>query len=72
VAWIASAEDVILHKLYWNKITPSERQLKDAAGIMAVQNESLDMVYLRRWGNEIDISETLEEILIGKIRPKTT
>ena len=31
-AWISTAEDVILHKLYWNTITPSERQLKDARG----------------------------------------
>lgn len=72
VAWISSAEDVILHKLYWNKITPSERQLKDAAGIMAVQNESLDLVYMRRWGKEIDISEKLDDILSKKIRPKHT
>jgi hypothetical protein len=25
VAWIATAEDIILHKLHWNQITPSER-----------------------------------------------
>jgi hypothetical protein len=25
-AWITTAEDVILHKLYWNKISPSDRQ----------------------------------------------
>ena len=36
-AWIATAEDVILHKLIWNQITPSERQLGDAAGIVAVR-----------------------------------
>jgi hypothetical protein len=32
-AWMATAEDVILHKLYWNNISPSDRQLKDAAGV---------------------------------------
>jgi len=26
-AWVATAEDVLLHKLYWNKLTPSECQL---------------------------------------------
>jgi hypothetical protein len=36
-AWVASAEDVVLHKLLWNKRTPSERQLSDAAGVWAVQ-----------------------------------
>ena len=29
-AWIATPEDVILHKLYWNQITPSDRQLRMA------------------------------------------
>jgi len=30
-AWIATPEDLILHKLYWNQITPSDRQLQDTA-----------------------------------------
>ena len=33
-AWIATAEDVILHKLYWDSLTPSERQISDAAGVV--------------------------------------
>jgi hypothetical protein len=36
-AWITTAEDCILHKLVWNGITPSDRQLSDAAGVVAVQ-----------------------------------
>src|SRR5436305_10819543 len=36
-AWIATAEDVILHKLLWNSISPSDRQLGDAAVVIAVQ-----------------------------------
>ena len=71
-AWLATAEDVILHKLYWNNISPSDRQLKDAAGILAIQRETLDMSYLRRWAGELNVSETLEQLLAGKIRPKTT
>ena len=27
---LATAEDVILHKLFWNLLTPSERQIDDA------------------------------------------
>src|SRR5574341_135348 len=34
--WLATAEDIILHKLHWNLITPSERQLSDVAGVCAV------------------------------------
>src|SRR6266496_3203517 len=39
---IASAEDVILTKLEWNKITPSERQLKDALHVALGQWARLD------------------------------
>jgi hypothetical protein len=71
-AWIGTAEDVLLHKLYWNGITPSERQLGDAAGIAAVQKDVLDLNYLRRWAGELGVNGTLEELLAGKIRPKHT
>jgi len=71
-AWVATAEDVLLHKLYWNKLTPSERQLGDAAGIFAVQRDALDLAYLRRWGKELDVLDTLERIVSGEIGPKTT
>ena len=46
--WMATAEDVILHKLVWNRITPSERQLGAAAGVVAVQAKALDARYLRK------------------------
>jgi hypothetical protein len=71
-AWICTAEDVILHKLYWNTITPSDRQLHDAAGVVAVQSGALDLAYLRHWAGELKVTSTLEELLTGKIRPKDT
>ena len=71
-AWIATAEDVILHKLIWNRITPSDRQLRDAAGVSAVQGAALDVDYMRGWAEELGLSEDLEKILSGAIRPKTT
>jgi hypothetical protein len=70
--WIATAEDVILHKLYWNQITPSDRQLSDAAGVVAVQSGNLDLEYLRRWGRELNVNSDLEDLLSGKITPKRT
>src|SRR3990172_1399669 len=45
-AWITTAEDVILHKLYWHKLSPSDRQLLDAAGVFVVQADTLDAPYL--------------------------
>jgi hypothetical protein len=71
-AWIATPEDVILHKLFWNRITPSERQLNDAAGVFAVQRELLDLEYMRGWAKELQVSEKLDDIMSGKIRPKST
>lgn len=71
-AWIGTAEDVLLHKLYWNQITPSERQLGDAAGIVSVQGDVLDKNYLRRWANELAVASELEKLLRGEIKPKQT
>jgi hypothetical protein len=69
---MATKEDVILHKLYWNQITPSERQLSDAAGVFAIQKEQLDVAYLRHWAAEINAADVLEKILDQTIRPKTS
>jgi hypothetical protein len=71
-AWIATAEDVILHKLYWHSLTPSERQVGDAAGVVAVQSDSLDRNYLQRWAAELGVREKLNQILTGEIKPKST
>ncbi len=71
-AWISTAEDVLPHKLYWNKLSPSDRQLGDAAGVFAVQAGNLNLDYLRRWANELGVTETLDRMLSGEIRPKTT
>jgi hypothetical protein len=70
--WLATPEDVILHKLYWDRITPSERQRSDAAGVVAVQADRLDHAYLRHWAAELGVSTVLDDLLSGRIRPKTT
>ena len=71
-AWIATAEDTILHKLFWNGISPSDRQLGDAAGIVAVQGAGLDRDHLQRWAHELGVEPVLRDLLQGKIRPKST
>ena len=70
--WIASPEDVILHKLVWNQISPSERQTRDAAGVFAVQQQSLDLSYLQLWSEKLRIGAELQKIISGEIRPKST
>jgi hypothetical protein len=60
---VASAEDVILTKLEWNKITPSERQVADALQVAVVQRGRLDQAYLWRWAPSLGVAEQLEELL---------
>ncbi len=71
-AWISTAEDVILQKLVWSRISPSDRQLGDAAGIVAVQATALDHDYLVHWAGKLDLSDELQGLLIGRIKPKET
>jgi len=71
-AWITTPEDSILHKLLWNQITPSDRQLGDAAGVVAVQGEKLDRSHLQQWAEALGVSGELDQLLRGDIRPKRT
>lgn len=71
-AWITSPEDVILHKFYWHHISPSDRQLQDAAGVYAIQGDSLDCPYLRRWAAMLGVENELEALLTGTLKPKST
>ena len=71
-AWIATAEDIVLHKLYWDKLTPSERQRGDAVGVFKVQRESLDLEYLRVWAVELGVEPSLKLLIEGKLKPKST
>ena len=71
-ASLATPEDIILHKLYWDKLTPSERQRTDAAGVFTVQRSHLDLDYMKHWANELGVVATFELLLAGKLRPKST
>jgi len=45
----ASAEDILITKLWWAKLGESERQLNDAVGVIKVQAENLDREYVEHW-----------------------
>jgi hypothetical protein len=60
---VASPEDVILTKLEWNKITPSERQVQDALNVAIIQWSRLDQDYLQKWAPSLGVSHTLEDVL---------
>jgi hypothetical protein len=60
---VASAEDLVLAKLEWNKITPSDRQLEDAFNVIAVQGAKLNRDYLQKWAPQLGVAEKLTELL---------
>lgn len=64
-AYIATPEDTILSKLKWYKIGGciSDRQWSDVLGVLKVQGEQLDMVYLKQWAEDLGISDLLGKAL---------
>lgn len=69
--WVmmASAEDVLLHKVYWDYLMPSERQLRDAQGILSVQGQKLDVVYMEKWAKELKIEDKMKSLLAERKLP---
>lgn len=63
--FLASAEDVIVHKLYWYQLSGgiSERQWRDVLGVLQVQQEQLDRTYLERAAQQRGVSDLLEQAL---------
>ncbi len=60
--FLASPEDVLLHKLKWyrdgNEV--SDRQWGDILGLLKVQHETLDSDYLQHWAIELGVADLLE------------
>lgn len=62
VLMVASAEDTVVHKLYWFRLGDeiSERQWKDALGILRVQGDRIDRDYLRRAAEAMGVDDLLD------------
>jgi hypothetical protein len=52
---IATAEDVILAKLEWAKLSGSARQIEDAATVLRTRAQKLDWDYLEGWVRRIEV-----------------
>ncbi len=65
--FIASAEDVLLAKLEWSKLSGSERQLEDAAGIVRIQGADLDRHYVEKWASSLDVCAQWERVQTGSL-----
>lgn len=61
--FVATAEDTILAKLEWSKLAQSERQLEDAAGILRVQEGTIDLAYVSDWAAKLDLIAQWEKAL---------
>lgn len=57
----ASAEDTVLHKLVWYRLgnQVSDRQWRDALGVLKVQGDLLDREYLDLWARRLDVWDLL-------------
>ena len=69
--WVMMArpEDVLLHKVYWDRLMPSERQLRDAQGILSVLGEKLDVKYMEKWAKDLRIEDRVQRLLGEKKLP---
>lgn len=69
-AYFASAEDTVLAKLEWyrrgNEV--SEQQWRDVLTVIKVQGGRLDLDYMRRWAEDLQVADLLEEAL-AETRP---
>jgi hypothetical protein len=63
--YVYTPEDILLQKLRWYKLggEVSDRQWRDVLGILAVQEDDLDLLYLRDSAREIDVRELLDRAL---------
>ncbi|MES1024305.1 hypothetical protein ABN584_15560 [Gloeocapsa sp. BRSZ] len=63
LAWLPSAEDIILQKLIWYRMGGgvSDRQWRDVLGVLKVQADKLDINYLTQWAESLNITEILTQ-----------
>ncbi len=62
---VLAPEDVVLTKLEWYEQGRhvSDRQWTDVLGVLRVQNDALDLAYLRHWAGELGIGGLLDQAL---------
>lgn len=62
---IATAEDTVIAKLVWARESGSERQLRDAAGIVAASGDALDRAHVDRWAAELGLVDLWRRVCAG-------
>lgn len=62
--WIATAEDIVLSKLFWSKDSHSEMQLRDVRNMLSCVQE-LDKRYIEKWVERLDLQQVYSEVVNG-------
>ena len=60
---VASAEDIVVAKLLWAKAGDSQLQIEDAAGVVRLQGETLDLPYVEKWVRRLELEEQWAALL---------
>lgn len=64
LAWLPSAEDIILQKLSWYRLGGvSDRQWRDVLGVLKVQAERLDFGYFAQWAQMLRLEDLMARSL---------
>lgn len=63
--YVVSPEDIILAKLEWYRMggEVSDRQWRDVLGVLKTRAGELDLDYLRKWAQELKVTDLLERAL---------
>jgi hypothetical protein len=56
--WLPTPEDVVIQKLRWSR----PKDLDDAAQVIAMQREKLDLAYIREWTDRHQTRQKFEEM----------
>ncbi len=60
---VCSPEDVIIAKMRFYQEGQSPKHLRDIAGVLDLQGESLDCVYIAKWAQTMQLQEVWQTIL---------
>lgn len=52
---VATAEDIVIAKLEWAKLSESWRQIEDVARVLRAQSSRIDHTYVDRWVRELGL-----------------
>lgn len=62
-AYVSTAEDTILQKLYWAKLSGgSKKQFNDALNVFEIQYGELDIKYMADWSKKLGIESLFDKI----------